>query len=91
MIVVPSVALAYTYLNIDRRMFVEHLGCGCGPFINTNHLSFALCGLLLAGTASSWWMAARSLSRSWFWVLASGFIVLGFAFLRKFINHNAWA
>jgi hypothetical protein len=90
LLVLPVAALFYTHLNIDRRLFVERLGCGCGPFFNTNHLSLSLCGLLLAGTASSWWFAARSLSRIWFWVVACGFVILGLVFFRQFMYYNAW-
>ena len=91
LLVVPVVAICYTHLNIDRRMFVGRLGCGCGPFFNTNHLSLTLCGLLLSGTASAWWFATRGLPRAWFWALVAGFVALGLVFFRQFMYHNAWA
>jgi len=90
LLVLPVVALFYTHLNVDRRMFVGRLGCGCGPFFNTNHLSLTLCGLLLSGSAASWWFAARGLPRAWLWALVSGFVVLGLVFFRQFMYHNAW-
>ena len=90
LLVVPVIALSYHHLNIDRRMFVGRLGCGCGPFFNTNHLSLTICGLLLSGTAASWWFAARGLSRTWFWTLVGGFVVLGLVFFRQFMDHNGW-
>lgn len=95
LLVVPVVALAYTHLNIDKRMFVERFGCGCSKpegysWFNTNHLTLIVAGLLLSSVASSWWFVVRGLPRKWSILLASGFVVLGLVFFRQFMYHNAW-
>jgi hypothetical protein len=95
LLVVPVVALCYTHLNIDRRLFVERFGCGCPKpdgysWFNTNHLTLIIAGLLLSGTASTWWFAVRGLPRKWFWLLVSGFVVLGLVFFRQFMYCNTW-
>ena len=93
--VVAVLAMLYTHLNIDKRLFVERFGCGCPKpdgysWFNTNHLTLIVTGLLLSGTASTWWFAVRRLPRKWFWITASGFVVLGLVFFRQFMYHNAW-
>lgn len=90
LLMLPAVGQLYTHLNIGRRMFVERLGCGCGPFLNTNHLSLTISGLLLVSAAGSWWFAARGLSRTCFWSMVAGYLVLGLVFFRQFMYHNLW-
>lgn len=90
LLMLPAVGLLYTHLNIGRRMFVDQLGCGCEPFFNTNHLSFAISGFLFVGGAGSWWLAARGLSRTWLWSAIAGYLVFGFVFFRQFMYHNLW-
>ena len=88
--VLPAAGMYYTHLNIGRRMFVDRLGCGCAPGFNTNVLSDVVAAVLLLGAALCWWLAARGLSRGWFWTLAGGFFLLGLAFFSQFMAHNLW-
>jgi hypothetical protein len=90
LLIVPSVTSVYTYLNIDKRVFVKHLGCGCSPFFNTNHLSLTICSVLLVGTGVSWWIASRGLSWRWRALGAVGFLGWSLIFLQGFMYHNAW-
>jgi hypothetical protein len=89
-LIVPATAVAYNYFNIDQRLFLKRLGCGCGPFFNTNHLSLTVYGTLMASTASSWWSAVRGLSPGSFWTVVGGFIVVGIVFFRQFMYYNLW-
>jgi hypothetical protein len=90
LLLLPSAALIYTHLNM-KRIFVPHLGCGCAPFFNTNHLSLTICSLLLAGTGISWWIASRGLNWGWRALGAIGLLGWGVIFFRAFISHNMWA
>src|SRR5688572_11241489 len=89
-LILPCAGIYYTHLNIGQRMFVDRLGCGCDPGFNTNDLSLIVSAVLLAVAAASSWIAARGLSRSWFWSLAGGFFLLGLTFFTQFISHNSW-
>jgi len=91
LLAVPAVTSVYTYLNIDRRLFVKHLGCGCAPFFNTNHLNLSICLLLLVGTGASWWIASRGVGWRWRMLGAAGFIGWSLVFCRAFMFHNGWA
>jgi len=91
LLAVPAVTSGYTYLNIDRRLFVKHLGCGCAPFFNTNHLNLSICLLLLVGTGASWWIASRGVGWRWRLLGAAGFIGWSLVFCRAFMFHNGWA
>lgn len=86
-----GVGFAYTDLNINQRMFVDHLGCGCADGFNTNDLTMCV-GLTSMGLAlTAWWLAASGLAWKTRLVLSSlEFLVLGAVFLRTFCRHNFW-
>ncbi len=90
-LLLPSVVfVTYTDLNINERLFVERLGCGCQPFFNTNHLSLLISGGTLLISALLWWPASRSFPQRW---RTGSRIVSSIAslwFLRFFMMHNAW-
>jgi hypothetical protein len=90
LLIVPSVTSVYTYLNIDKGVFVKYLGCGCSPFFNTNHLSLTIYLVLLVGTGASWWIASHGLGWRWRVLGAVGFFGWSLIFFRGFISHNAW-
>jgi len=87
----PAVAVLYTYLNIGKRLFVQHLGCGCSPFFNTNHLSWTVCWILLLGTAASWWFSTSGLALRWRAAGVALFVALCLVFIRQFMYYNEWA
>ena len=89
--VLPSVAVLYTHLNVGQRLFVKRLGCGCGPFFNTNHLSWTVCWGLLLGTAFAWWFATSGLSPRSRAVGLALFVALSLVFIRQFMYYNEWA
>lgn len=86
-----GVGFAYTDLNINQRMFVDHLGCGCADGFNTNHLTMTL-GFTCAGLAlPAWWLAASGLP----WKLrltltVAGVLALLLGFIVPFFRHNFW-
>lgn len=86
-----GVGLLYTYLNIGRRMFVEHLGCGCHEGFNTNCLSLTFSGLLFVLTGSVCWIASRTISIGWriFYLALSG--IAFWEFFLRFMYYNMWA
>jgi hypothetical protein len=77
-------------MNIEQRVFVRLLGCGCGDFPNANHLSMVVSLALLAGTGGAWWIASRGLGWGWKLFGAAGFLGWGFIFFRGFMYNNAW-
>jgi hypothetical protein len=89
--VLPSVAVLYTHLNVGQRLFVNRLGCGCGPFFNTNHLSWTVGWGLVLGTAIAWWFATSGLSPRWRAVGFTLFVALSLVFIRQFMYYNEWA
>lgn len=86
-----GVGFTYTDLNINQRMFVDVLGCGCEPSFNTNDLTMCV-GLTSMGLAlTAWWLAASGLPWKARLVLSSlEFLVLGALFFRTFCRHNFW-
>jgi len=86
-----GVGFAYTDLNINQRMFVDHLGCGCADGLNTNNLTMTL-GFTCAGlTLPAWWLAAGGLSwKARLSLTAVGALALLVLFIVPFFRHNFW-
>ena len=86
-----GVGFAYTDLNINQRMFVDRLGCGCANGFNTNHLTMAL-GFTCAGLAlPSWWLATSGLPWKFRLMLTvAGVLALLLGFVAPFFRHNFW-
>lgn len=86
-----GVGFAYTDLNINQRMFVDHLGCGCVEGFNTNHLTMTI-GFTCAGlTLVAWWLASNGLP----WKVrltrtVTGVLGLLLCFIVPFFRHNFW-
>ena len=91
LLLLPGVALYYTHLNIDNRLFVGKLGCGCGPFFNTNHLTWIVASVLWIGAVLFWWTASHGLSFWWrMAVFVAGFLLVGRLWFRPFLDCNLW-
>ncbi len=86
-----GVGFAYTDLNINQRMFLDHLGCGCADGFNTNHLTMTL-GFTCAGLAlPAWWLAASG--QPWklrLTLTAAEVLALLLGFIVPFFRHNFW-
>ena len=96
LIVVPffglaGVGIGYTDFNIHQRMFVDALGCGCGPSPNTNDLTMCVGFTSMGLTLAAWWLAASGLPWKARLALSSfELLVFGSVFLRTFFWHNFW-
>ena len=86
-----GVGFAYTDLNINQRMFVDALGCGCKLGFNTNELTKTIGLASLGNVLATWWLAASGLP----WkvrlsLIGAAAVVLFFGFLVPFFRHNFW-
>lgn len=91
LLALPTTAVYYTHLNMGDRMFVDKLGCGCGPFFNTNHLTVTVAIALWGSAVAAWWIASRGLAFPWRMVLfTAGFLAIGRFWFRPFLDYNFW-
>jgi hypothetical protein len=90
LIVSLMVGLLYTYLNIQKQLFVDRLGCGCNDGFNTNSLSLLVFGVMVAGTAFAWWVGTRGFRLLWRWGVFGILAVLSVIAFRFFHYYNFW-
>lgn len=87
----PCLGLLYYDLNVNRRLFVKRLGCGCNDGFNTNHLTYLFCFALIGAVGYGAWSASRGVSQKWRISYLCGVVVLFWEFLGYFMDRNLWA
>jgi hypothetical protein len=86
----PTLGLLYWHLNINQKLFVARLGCGCSEGFNTNHLTYCFCFGAVAATAAGAWLASRPLDTRWRIAYLLGIGLFLWEFLLQFIDRNLW-
>ena len=80
----------YTDRNMHQNLFVPLLGCGCGPFPNTNHLSLLVSGSALFFSGLICWHASNGFPGRWRTRFRIFVGIASLWFLHFFMLHNAW-
>jgi len=86
----PGVGLLYWDLNMNRRLFVGRLGCGCCEGFNTNHLTYIFCFTVMGAAGTGAWFASRRVRKEWRMGYLAGIAVLLWEFLIHFVDRNLW-
>ncbi len=86
----PALGLLYWHVNINQKLFVSRLGCGCADGFNTNYVTYGFCFGAMAVAGAGAWSTSRNLVPRWRIAYLCGMAVLLWEFLVQFIDRNLW-